>query len=145
MRLKTIFRALILTFAVYLIPISDANIAIVSNDSVRIDAITRDEAIQIFTGRITTWPNGQTITVFILPRDHSIAREFVFDWLQTTPYQFYETITINATRKKHNVIKVCCENEVIKQVIRTPGSIGVTSEFIYTNYNSEVKRIQIRR
>jgi len=80
-----------------------------------------------------------------MPREHAVSRAFIFDTLEMSPYQFYESLDISINiRKNNSVIKVCCEGEVIKQIMKNNGSIGYTSEYFYYNYKNEVKRIKVK-
>lgn len=104
-----------------------------------------EDAVQIYTGKITSWPNGEKIIVVLLPRDSPVTRAFILDHLQMSPYQFFESVNISINiRKNNSILNVRTEYDMIKQITKTPGSIGFTSEYMYYNHNSDVKRIKIK-
>ena len=116
---------------------------------VNVDNSTRqlmvDDAVLIYTGKITQWPNGDNITLIVLPREHPISRQFIMDHLQITPTQFYDSVNNSiAFRKNTTVIRATTEEEVIKLVKKYQGSIGYTSSFVYYNHRNEVRQLSIK-
>lgn len=139
---KTIFLALTLQFVVFK---SNSETYPVVNPSNEVSNLTLIQAVQIYSGKLQNWPNGDPITVILLPRENYISREFILDYLGMSPYQFYESVDISIKlRKNNNIIRVCCEHDVVKRVNSISGSIGYTSAFVYYNYQNQLKTIQIK-
>jgi len=142
--LKTTFLALITAFALYS-QVSNAQTTAIVNKNHPVSTVLLVDAVQLYTGKLTSWDNGENVIVVILPREHPVSREFILDQLKMSPYQFYESVNVSINiRKNNSILKVCCENEVIKVVSQKAGSIGYTSEYIYVNNSGEVKKIKIK-
>ncbi|MEH6578566.1 MAG: hypothetical protein V7731_16005 [Amphritea sp.] len=74
------------------------------------------------------WPDGSRIRVFVLPTEHPTHRSFSIDTLNTYPYQLeraWKRLTFSGTGRAP--MQLDSEQEMIKTVHSTPGSIGYIS------------------
>ena len=96
------------------------------------DTITIDRySIQkIFTKKISRWPNGTNINVFIKPRNSIEHRDFVTNVLMISPHYFDELLERQTyTGKATPVIEVPSDKLMQLKIESTPGAIG------YINYD----------
>lgn len=139
-----IWKTILLASALLFVSLSKADVTPVTNMGQE-QELTLPEAVQIYTGKLRYWPNGEKVTVYLLPQSNRVSREFIFDYLQMSPYQFYEAIEISARiRKTDALIILDTEEDIIKAVVRKSGSIGYVSGFVYYNYRNQVKRVKIK-
>lgn len=97
-----------------------------SNDSITLD---RYSAQRIFTKKITRWPNGQHINVFIKPLYSIEHRDFVINVLGISPFYYTQMLEEQTyTGKASSITEVNSDKQMIMMVDQTPGSIG------YINY-----------
>jgi ABC-type phosphate transport system substrate-binding protein len=116
----------------------------IANPEVPVAELEVDLAIQVYTGKMASWPNGQAVTIVVLPREHPTSRTFIFEKLGISPYQFYESLDISINiRKNNSVVKVPSESEVVRIVANKTGSIGYTKDYMYYNYKDGLKKIRI--
>ncbi len=79
----------------------------------------------LFTLRVTVWPDGQPVRVFVLPDRAQLHDEFVRERLGTYPYVLRSVWD----RKVYTgvglaPVEVGSEAEMTKRVMSTPGAIG---------------------
>lgn len=98
---------------------------VIVNPSVTEATLTTSQLRRIYTMRQTQWPDGQRITVFVLPRHHLLHLQFSKERLEMYPYQL-DRIWNKLTYSGLGVapIVVISPTELIDAVIKTPGSIG---------------------
>lgn len=87
--------------------------------------MTTHQVRQIFTMRKTVWPNGQAITVFVLPTNSSLHQKFSKEVLKIFPYQLeriWQKLTYSGLGKVPVLVKSLDELKIA--VINTPGAIG---------------------
>jgi hypothetical protein len=87
--------------------------------------MTRNEARLLFSMRLPSWPNGTRITVFVLPDDNPLHREFATNRLGLYPYQLrhvWDRQVFSGTGQAPVI--VTSEQELIDRVLGTPGAIG---------------------
>jgi hypothetical protein len=75
--------------------------------------------------RQSQWPDGQRITVFVLPRHHALHLQFSKERLEMYPYQL-DRIWNKLTYSGLGVapITVMSPKTLIESVRKTPGAIG---------------------
>ena len=80
--------------------------------------------------RQTQWPDGQRITVFVLPRHNVLHSKFSKERLEMYPYQL-DRIWNKLTYSGLGVapITVISPAALIDAVSKTPGSIGYVGKF----------------
>ncbi len=104
-----------------------AQVAVIANKSVPIDRITKSQLLDYYSGDIKYWPNSKPIIVFDLKPKNEVKD------------LFYEYVAKNTARMKSIWMKkmlsgdgdppesVISEEEMLKKVENTPGSIGFIS------------------
>lgn len=95
------------------------------NESVMVEALSRSELRQIFTGQRQYWENGTKITVFVLQDSDELHRQFCRDILQMFPYQLsrlWDQITYSG--QGITPIRVTSYQALVDALENTAGSIG---------------------
>lgn len=94
--------------------------------------IDRYSLQQIFTRKIVRWPNGQSINVFIKPKNSIEHRDFVKNILGISNF-YYEQLLEQQTfsGKSSSVTEVATDNHMITKIETTPGAIGYINYEIY--------------
>lgn len=94
--------------------------------------IDRYSLQQIFTRKISRWPNGQNITVFIKPKNSIEHRDFVKNILGISNF-YYEQLLEQQTfaGKSSSVTEVATDKHMITKIETTPGAIGYINYEIY--------------
>lgn len=86
----------------------------------------------IFTRKITRWPNGQPICVFIKPKNSIEHKAFVKSVLGISPsYYDYLLNKHNEESKPNNIFEVANDFQMMNSIESTPGSIGYINYEIY--------------
>ena len=87
--------------------------------------ISRYVLSAIFGMRLTTWPDGSAIRVFVLPDDNQVHSLFCKQILQIFPHQLrtaWDRLVYSGTGRAPDVLK--SEQEVRNRIANTPGAIG---------------------
>lgn len=82
----------------------------------------------IFTLRISSWPDGEPVRVFVLPDQHPTHKRFVREYLGTYPYvvrDIWEQVSFTGTGLTPTVVET--EEEMRRRVRNTRGAIGYVS------------------
>ena len=99
-----------------------------------LDSITLDRfALQkIFTKKITKWPDGRGIMVFIKPFNSIEHRDFVLNVLGISVYTYQQMLETQVySGYASTVIEVLNDKQMIMKVENTPGAIGYINYEIY--------------
>ena len=126
------FRKALLTLAVLFMCLpkvyaSELNVMV--NESVMVEALSRSELRQIFTGQRQYWENGTKITVFVLQDSDELHRQFCRDILQMFPYQLsrlWDQITYSG--QGITPIRVTSYQALVDALENTAGSIGYVEQ-----------------
>lgn len=89
------------------------------------DYFTREHLREIFFVRITSWPNGLPIRVFVLPDQNSLHIRFAKEILGVYPYQLrsaWDRMVFSGTGVPPTVVDT--EEEMRARLKATPGAIG---------------------
>ena len=87
--------------------------------------ISRYVLSAIFGMRLTTWPDGSAIRVFVLPDDNRIHTLFCKQILQIFPHQLrtaWDRLVYSGTGQAPEVLG--SEQELRTRIAKTPGAIG---------------------
>ena len=79
----------------------------------------------IFGMRLTTWPDGSAIRVFVLPDDSHVHATFCKQVLQIFPHQLrnaWDRLVYSGTGQAPEVLS--SELEIRSHIVSTPGAIG---------------------
>lgn len=104
--------------------------------------ISRNGLSAIFKMRLTLWNDGTPVTVYVLPDDHRLHREFSKKILHVFPHQL-RRIWNNAvfSGSGQAPIMLTSQDEMIEKVANTPGAIGFIST---NNINDNIKILQVQ-
>lgn len=93
--------------------------------SVNEPLLTTSQLRRIYTMRQIQWADGHRITVYVLPRQHSLHLQFSKEHLQMFPYQL-DRIWNKLTYSGLGVapITVNTPEALLDAVSKTPGAIG---------------------
>ena len=116
------------------LPITDAesnpetNLVLITNPSVINDVYRTHTVRAIFGLRLTTWPDGQAITVFVRNSDSQAHLDFCRDILRMLPYRLsrnWDRLLFSGTGMIPET--VTSDEEMLTRVAETPGAIGYIS------------------
>ena len=87
--------------------------------------VSRSLARGIFGMRVRAWPDGVPVRVFVLEDSRPLHQEFCKSVLQMYPYQLrqnWDRLLYSGTGQQPVI--VATEDEMMRRVAETPGSIG---------------------
>lgn len=124
---------------------SNVSTAPVTSTFTPVTVLTSDQLKAIFLLSIPRWDNGTKITVVVMPQESMIQRRFFYDYFGLTPSRYIELIDakVFTGRAAHPTI-VASENEMVKIVGRTVGSIGFVGSTVYIGDRDGVKIINVK-
>lgn len=106
-------------------PGADADDILIAHPSVGVQSLSQNEARLFLSMRLTQWPNGEPVRVFVLPDNHPLHERVVKGLLGLYPYQLrraWDRQLFSGTGQAPVVVST--ESELIDRVARTPGAIG---------------------
>lgn len=83
---------------------------------------------EIFFMRLTTWPDGSPIRVFVLPDNHPLHIRFAKEVLGVYPFQLraaWDRLIFSGTGMSPTVVETV--EEMRERIQHTPGAIGYVS------------------
>jgi hypothetical protein len=98
---------------------------VVANHAADIRQLDLHTLRAIFGMRLTEWPNGKRITVYVMDPDSPLHNRFAKRQLQLFPYQLtqaWDRLVFSGTGQ--SPIKVGSSVEMRRRLLATPGSIG---------------------
>jgi ABC-type phosphate transport system substrate-binding protein len=101
---------------------------LIVNDSVSQVPATATELRLIFSRKVTYWPDGQPIKVFVLPPDSPHHRAFCIELLDILPYTLqshWDRLVYSGTGDRPNIVST--DAQMRELVSATPGAIGYLS------------------
>ncbi|MEC9483855.1 MAG: hypothetical protein UMU75_11155 [Halomonas sp.] len=116
---------LYLTLAVPHASAADSDIVLIANPDIQLESLSRDTARAIFAMRQRTLPNGQAVSVFVLPDAHPVHARFAKSLLDVYPHQLrlaWDRAVFSGTGQAPN--RVSTQDEVVERVASTPGGLG---------------------
>ncbi|NMP31763.1 hypothetical protein HII17_09325 [Thalassotalea sp. M1531] len=102
-----------------------AEVQAVTHTSVEQLSLSKLELRRIFSKRVTKWPNGQPIVVFVLKSKHPLHQRFSKEVLKIFPYQLdriWNKMTYSGVGTAPIVVPDY--ETLISEVKSTPGAIG---------------------
>ncbi|MCH9697155.1 MAG: substrate-binding domain-containing protein [Gammaproteobacteria bacterium] len=123
------------------LPVPDQVLPVVNSDNKQTE-ISRNGLSAIFKMRLTLWNDGTPVTVYVLPDDHQLHREFSKKILHVFPHQL-RRIWNNAvfSGSGQAPIVLNSQEEMIDKVANTPGAIGFVST---NNLTENIKILQVQ-
>jgi ABC-type phosphate transport system substrate-binding protein len=104
-------------------------IEVIAHNSVTQDTLTTSQLRRIYTMRQLKWADDKVITVFVLPNQNELHKNFSKERLQIFPYQLnriWHKLTYSGLGVAPVVIN--SPEALIQAVANTPGSIGYAEE-----------------
>ncbi len=101
---------------------------VIVNPGVSQSTISQNTLRAIFGMRLLQWPNGEPITVFVLPPKNPVHTNFIKERLGVFPHQLersWDLLVFSGTGQPP--ISVKSEKEMLKRIAETPGAIGYLS------------------
>ena len=102
-----------------------SEVSAITHPSVEKAAYSKLELRRIFSKRVTKWPNGQPIVVFVLESSHPLHKRFSKEVLKIFPYQLdriWNKMMFSGVGTAPIVVKDY--ETLLKEVSKTPGAIG---------------------
>jgi|TARA_R110002111_G_scaffold6398_1_gene27961 ABC-type phosphate transport system substrate-binding protein len=118
-------------------------VQVVVNPSVESTDISVEQIRRIFSMRQTTWPNDQTITVYVLANQHQTHQVFSTKVLGMFPYQLdriWNKLVYSGLGEEP--IKVQSEQEMLERVSQMPGAIGYVMQQVNGNNVNVLKVLE---
>lgn len=115
---------------------------VIVNPDVNQFTISQNTLRAIFGMRLLQWPNGEPITVFVLPLTNPVHANFIKERLGVFPHQLersWDLLVFSGTGQPP--ISVKSEQEMRKRIAETPGSIGYLSR---KDFNEKVRLLPIQ-
>jgi ABC-type phosphate transport system substrate-binding protein len=103
--------------------------AVIVNESVMINKLTRHELRSIFSMRSVRWPDGSPIRVFVLPDQNMLHKSFVKQELDMFPYQLrmsWDRAVFSGTGAPPR--KVSTIEDMVTRIRSTKGGIGYIND-----------------
>ncbi|WP_254280832.1 MULTISPECIES: hypothetical protein [unclassified Halomonas] len=116
----------------------ESSILLVANRDVAPLSLNRDTVRAIFAMRQRTWPNGQTVRVFVLPNDHPVHRRFAKERLAIYPRQLqlsWDRMVFSGIGQAPN--RADTQPELLERIATTSGGFG------YLNKEYLDERVQV--
>jgi hypothetical protein len=102
-----------------------AAVEVVVNRGVPGAGIAQASARAMFGMRLTKWPDGRPVQVFVLPDGHAVHVALCKEQLNLYPYQLrqsWDRLVYSGLAQAP--IEVATEEEMISRVATTPGALG---------------------
>jgi len=95
----------------------------------RADSLSAETLREIFFMRLTSWPDGTPIRVFVLPDKHPLHVRFSKEILGVYPFQLraaWDRLVFSGTGLTPHVVETV--DEMLERVQVTPGGIGYVNK-----------------
>lgn len=115
---------------------------LIVNPSTGVESLSQNEARLFVSMRLTQWPNGERVRVFVLPDNHPLHERVVKGILGLYPYQLrraWDRQLFSGTGQAP--VTVATESELIDRVAKTPGAIGYAPS---GTQNPAVRTLEVR-
>lgn len=137
-------KALFLLMMFYGVAIADSTPVTFSFDDTT-PSIQRYQVVWMYQMKVRYWNDGTKITVYNLPLDSRIHKEFVRRVLQISPITYQQSIDrlINSGNAS-NYKTVSNETQMYNEISRNPGSIGyIGNNLLLVSSGGNVREITI--
>ncbi len=138
--MKPFFQRLLALILISLAPASGA-VELIGHPDIAQADLSRSTVRSIFTMRMTSWPNGLPIRVFVLSDKDDLHAIFSKRVLGVFPHQLrraWNRQIFSGTGQAPE--KVESEREMLDRVAHTPGAIGYISEEMI---NEQIRKIAV--
>ena len=116
---------------------------VIVNSNVSLDSVSRQYLLSIFSMQTRTWPDGQSIRVYILPPQQPEHRAFVKSELKLFPYQLvkiWDRSVFSGSGQSPMIVE--SEEEMLRKVSENKGAIGYLLKGIEEDDNVKALRIK---
>ncbi|MCV2886164.1 hypothetical protein OE749_15835 [Aestuariibacter sp. AA17] len=142
--LRCLFIALVL-FAVPAVEARNDNlqVVVITNASVSSHALSTSQLRRVFSMRQLTWPDGQSMRVFVLNNKHEAHEAFCVGTLNMFPYQLermWNKLIYSGLGEAPT--EVASLDEMLEKVMTTPGAIGYVPSSIVPSENIQIIRLE---
>jgi hypothetical protein len=99
------------------------------DSSKNVKHLTTEMVREIFFMRLSSWPDGSPIHVFVLPDNHPLHIRFAKEILGVYPFQLrsaWDRLVFSGTGVSPTTVE--SEEEMLERIKSTPGSIGYTDD-----------------
>lgn len=123
------------------LPFQDSVLPVINSNNQQ-TSISRNGLSAIFKMRLTLWNDGTPVTVYVLPDDHQLHKEFSKKILHVFPHQL-RRIWNNAvfSGSGQAPITLNSQEEMLEKIANTPGAIGFIST---NNLNESIRILQVQ-
>lgn len=124
----------VLALGTVAVPAFAKDIALISNKSDTLPAMTLAEVVKVFKAQTKSWPSGKLVTVVIRQPgsvDMKLVEEKIYG---ATPEELRELITtVNHSRSdRPAIVVVSSDEDVIRKVESVPGAVGLVDVYSIT-------------
>lgn len=115
---------------------------VIVNSNVSLDSVSRQYLLSVFSMQTRTWPEGQSIRVYILPPQQPEHRAFVKSELKLFPYQLvkiWDRSVFSGSGQSPMIVE--SEEEMLRKVSENKGAIGYLLKGIEEDDNVKALRI----
>ncbi|MAY41387.1 MAG: hypothetical protein CMI05_03615 [Oceanospirillaceae bacterium] len=116
---------------------------VIVNSNVSLDSVSRQYLLSVFSMQTRTWPEGQSIRVYILPPQQPEHRSFVKSELKLFPYQLvkiWDRSVFSGSGQSPMIVE--SEEEMLRKVSENKGAIGYLLKGIEEGDNVKALRIK---
>ena len=108
---------------------SELKLRLIDSSGGQAKHLSSETVREIFFMRLSSWPDGSSIHVFVLPDNHPLHIRFAKEILGVYPFQLrsaWDRLVYSGT----GVVPTTVESveEMVKRVESTPGGVGYTGE-----------------
>jgi hypothetical protein len=99
------------------------------DSSKNVKHLTTEMVREIFFMRLSSWPDGSPIHVFVLPDNHPLHIRFAKEILGVYPFQLrsaWDRLVFSGTGVSPTTVE--SKEEMLERIKSTPGSIGYTDD-----------------
>ncbi|MET0067947.1 MAG: substrate-binding domain-containing protein [Candidatus Thiodiazotropha sp.] len=115
---------------------------LVANRDIDFESISKNTLRSIFSMRMTQWPDGTPIRVFVMGDKSALHMDFAKQMLGVFPHQLRRAWNRQIYSGMGQApIKVETEQEMLEQIATTPGAIGYLSE---ENIDEQVRILPVQ-
>jgi ABC-type phosphate transport system substrate-binding protein len=117
------------------------SVDLVINRDIDYENVSRNTLRSIFSMRMTQWPNGTPIRVFVMGDKNALHADFTKQLLGVFPHQLRRAWNRQIFSGMGQApIRVESEEEMLEQIENTPGAIGYLSE---EHINEHVRTLSV--
>lgn len=114
---------------------------VIVHPEVQVESLTKAHLRRLFSMQQVVWPNGESVIVYVLPKDDKVHKQFLKNDLRLFHYQLersWNKLTFSGMGQRPIVVSSLVE--MAEKVSQTPGAVGYISD----SYRSDgVKEVSV--